>query len=216
MLLPVLLSAAGGFLDSFGWIIYGHVFTNAQTGNIILFGVYSAQGDWPQALRHVPPMLAFFPGVFAALLLGDWTASSGKLRAPVISLAIEIAVLLVLAALPGGVPRGLLVFMLAFVASLQSCCFDRVGTWSYNSVVTTGNLRTLGIAAYKGIFPHRDPIAAREALLFAAICASFAAGAILGGIVTVLVHKLAIAMPIALLGCAMLVCLRAEQSGEVK
>jgi uncharacterized membrane protein YoaK (UPF0700 family) len=34
-----LLCAGGGFLDSFTWVAHGHVFVNAQTGNIILFGV---------------------------------------------------------------------------------------------------------------------------------------------------------------------------------
>ena len=36
VLVPSLLSAAGGFIDAFAWLAYGHVFTNAQTGNIIL------------------------------------------------------------------------------------------------------------------------------------------------------------------------------------
>ena len=46
-----LLSAGGGFLDSYAWVAHGHVFTNAQTGNIILFGVFAAQDEWRQALQ---------------------------------------------------------------------------------------------------------------------------------------------------------------------
>jgi uncharacterized membrane protein YoaK (UPF0700 family) len=61
-----LLCAGGGFLDSFAWVAHGRLFVNGQTGNIILFGVFSAQDDWSQTLRRVLPMLAFFPGVFAA------------------------------------------------------------------------------------------------------------------------------------------------------
>jgi uncharacterized membrane protein YoaK (UPF0700 family) len=56
-----LLCAGGSLLDSFTWVAHGHVFASAQTGNIILFGVFAAQDDWRQALRHVPPMLAFSP-----------------------------------------------------------------------------------------------------------------------------------------------------------
>ena len=56
-----LLSAGGGFLDSYAWVAHGHVFTNAQTGNIILFVVFAAQGEWRQALRYVSANAGFFP-----------------------------------------------------------------------------------------------------------------------------------------------------------
>ena len=41
----ILLAAAGGFLDAYTFICRGHVFANAQTGNIVLFGVSLARGD---------------------------------------------------------------------------------------------------------------------------------------------------------------------------
>ena len=99
--LPVatLLIAGGGFLDSYAWLAHGHVFTNAISGNIILFGVFAAEGQWPQALRHVPPTLAFFAGVIAAQGLRQSQRSrphgtgGGQSRAPVLSLCVEIAAL---------------------------------------------------------------------------------------------------------------------------
>ena len=41
----ILLAAAGGFLDAYTFLCRGHVFANAQTGNIVLFGVSLARGD---------------------------------------------------------------------------------------------------------------------------------------------------------------------------
>jgi hypothetical protein len=66
--LPVamLLSAAGGALDAFTWLAHGGVFANAQTGNVVLLGVYAALGQWSEALRHIPPIVAFVLGVFVA------------------------------------------------------------------------------------------------------------------------------------------------------
>ncbi len=37
--LTAILAIVGGFLDSYSYLMRGHVFANAQTGNIVLFGV---------------------------------------------------------------------------------------------------------------------------------------------------------------------------------
>ena len=36
----------------------GHVFANAQTGNIVLFGLHLADGEWMQAGTYIIPVLA--------------------------------------------------------------------------------------------------------------------------------------------------------------
>lgn len=38
--LTAILAIVGGFLDAYSYLMRGHVFANAQTGNIVLFGVY--------------------------------------------------------------------------------------------------------------------------------------------------------------------------------
>jgi uncharacterized membrane protein YoaK (UPF0700 family) len=53
--LAALLAIAGGFLDAFTYIAHGGVFANAQTGNVVLLGVFAARGDWLGAVRHVLP-----------------------------------------------------------------------------------------------------------------------------------------------------------------
>src|ERR1700730_13517061 len=60
------LAVAGGFLDTYTAVGRHGVFANAQTGNVVLFGVLAAAGRWSQALRHVPPILAFVLGVAVA------------------------------------------------------------------------------------------------------------------------------------------------------
>ena len=34
-----ILASAGGFLDAYSYLVRGHVFANAQTGNIVLLGM---------------------------------------------------------------------------------------------------------------------------------------------------------------------------------
>lgn len=43
--LGILLAIVGGFLDAYTFIERGGVFANAQTGNIVLFGVEASRGN---------------------------------------------------------------------------------------------------------------------------------------------------------------------------
>ena len=42
--LGLLLAMVGGYLDAYTFVGRGGVFANAQTGNIVLLGIYAAQG----------------------------------------------------------------------------------------------------------------------------------------------------------------------------
>ena len=65
----ILLAIVGGFLDAYTFVGRGGVFANAQTGNIVLLGIYASEGEWRQALVHVPPILACVIGVIVVGLL---------------------------------------------------------------------------------------------------------------------------------------------------
>ena len=63
-LIAVLLAVVGGSLDAYSYVARGHVFANAQTGNIVLFGLHLADGEWMQAGTYIIPVLAFVLGIF--------------------------------------------------------------------------------------------------------------------------------------------------------
>jgi uncharacterized membrane protein YoaK (UPF0700 family) len=201
-----LLSAGGGFLDSYAWVAHGHVFTNAQTGNIVLFGVFAARDDWQQALRHVPPMVAFFPGIFMAQWLHKRRFADDQARAAAVSLCVEVAILTIVGVLSPTLPDTVAVFAIAFAATMQSSGFQRVGKWSYTSVVTTANLRSLGETLFAIMFLPHNPEASDQARTLAAICAFFVCSAIAGATLTVIFGKSAIVFPIILLSLALLSC----------
>ena len=178
------MSAAGGFLDAFTWVAHGGVFANAQTGNVVLLGVFAASGNWHEALRHVPPIVAFFAGVLAAHRLEALDARRRKRLVPLISLAIEIVVLIWVASWSNAASNFFVVITIAFVAALQSACFGKVEGLPYSSVMTTGNLRRSADALFTGIFHPPNPAALFQAAVFGAICTTFLAGAGLGALVT--------------------------------
>ena len=53
------LAFVGGFLETYTFILHGHVFANAQTGNIALCGMAIAETDWISALKYALPVISF-------------------------------------------------------------------------------------------------------------------------------------------------------------
>jgi len=205
-----LLSLSGGFLDAFTYVAHGKVFANAMTGNIILLGVSATAGDWRQALNHVPPLVAFLFGVWAAQALRlprldpRWPA--------LFSLMLEIVVLTGIAFLPRSLPDIWIVLSIAFAAAVQNSSFTKVRGWGYNSVVTTGNLRRFAETLFVGTVPRRNVEMRDQAGVFGVICLSFLVGALAGGLATAWLYNAALAIPVLVLGVVLWRCRRHPQS----
>jgi uncharacterized membrane protein YoaK (UPF0700 family) len=179
------LAIAGGFLDSYTYLTRHGVFATSQTGNLVLFGVEAARGEWTRAVRHVPPLLAFVAGVLAAETLKR-PAVTKYVRWPArAALVLEIVVLVVVGALPASAPDAVVTLAIAFVASVQVTMFRTLIKWQYNTTMTTGNLRTAAQAVFLTL-ADRDSDAAWRARAFGTILLAFTGGAVLGAALTVL------------------------------
>ena len=64
--LGAILALSGGFMDAYSYMERGEVFANAQTGNMLLFGVHLSQGDFQNTLKYLFPVLAFALGIALA------------------------------------------------------------------------------------------------------------------------------------------------------
>jgi len=183
VILGILLAIVGGFLDAYTYISRNGVFANAQSGNIVLLGVKAAQGQWTEAFLHIPPIVAFILGVAVTETFKQPRFVSVLPDTSRIVLLLEIVVLIIVGFLPSSVPNMLVTVTISFVAALQVSSFRTLIKWSYNTTMTTGNLRTASQAAYYAIF-KRDENAAYQCLRFTAIILSFLSGALLGSIST--------------------------------
>ncbi|WP_345385993.1 YoaK family protein, partial [Amycolatopsis samaneae] len=150
--LAAVLAVAGGFLDAFTFVAHDGVFANAQTGNVVLLGVFAARGEWGEALGHVPPLLAFVAGVAVAETVTHPRVAPWLRRPLRVALCAEIAVLAVIGFLPDSFSSTAIVLTVSFVAALQNSTFGKLGDWAVNTTMTTGNLRTATRAAYRAVF----------------------------------------------------------------
>jgi uncharacterized membrane protein YoaK (UPF0700 family) len=208
----VLLTISGGFLDVFTYIGHGHVFANAMTGNVVFMAVYGMAGNWHQAVKHIPPIIAFIAGVFIASGMHQPSVLKYFPKPALTCLGLEIIVLTAASFLPDSFPNVLLVLSISLVAAMQNSSFTKLEGWTYNSVMTTGNLRHFAEALFKGTIPGFNAIALREARLFGIICTCFLAGAILAALTTLKMHDYALTIPAGLLLLAFVVCWRRQKA----
>jgi uncharacterized membrane protein YoaK (UPF0700 family) len=172
----------------------------------VLLGVALATAHWAQALRHIPPILAFLVAVYTASWLRFYEQRRGGHRAPLFTLGVEIALLLIVAALPRQFPDLPIVLGIAFVAALQNSSFTAVEGLNYNSVMTTGNLRRTAEMFFAGMTEPREPDAMRQARIFASLCSAFAVSAGVGASCTARAGNVALLVPAVALAVGFWLC----------
>ncbi|MHB2168952.1 YoaK family protein [Alsobacter sp. R-9] len=198
------LTLTGGYLDAFTWITHDGVLANAQTANVVLAGVHAAAGRWQEALRHLPPIIAFVLGVGVCLGLRDRYGS----RVILISLSVEIAVLLVVLLLHVRLPAVAGTLGISFAAAMQTTSFAKVEGRAFSSVMTTGNLSRFAEALYARSCGDSSRANVRQSVVFGTIVACFAAGAAIGAALTDLHGNVSLVVPILLLSVVLILCFR--------
>lgn len=207
LVIACLFTAAGGYMDAYSYIAHGHVFANAQTGNFVFFAVFASAGHWAQAWRHVPPIVAFALGVAVAKLSGVQTQKR-TFHATLHCQAFELTILAILAVVGDRIPNAGVVPIISFVAALQNTSFDTIGPWSFNSAMTTGNLRDAVSGLVLWIRDRETVENRRKAIALGLICGSFLAGALCGGICTNMYVKHALVPCVAIVATGFLLTWR--------
>jgi uncharacterized membrane protein YoaK (UPF0700 family) len=184
-----MLACMGGALDAFTYLGHGHVFANAMTGNVVLFGVNAVQGDWHQALHHFFPIVSFFLGVSTAEGIKEGVFRNRPESGHALVLSFEIAIFAILGCLPASTSDFLITISVAFGASLQTAAFRTVEGRPYNSTFTTGNLRALSESLFAWLVRKRTSDAQSGARVFAAVCGSFLLGTVIGALLTPILYN---------------------------
>ena len=168
-LLSAILALSGGFQDAYTYNARDEVFSNAQTGNVVLMSQHLMMGDFKIALRYLFPLIAFALGVLVAE------------RRQIVVL-VEIVILFAVGFIP--VRFNLLATMLvSFACSMQVQTFRKVNGYGYASTMCIGNLRS-GTESLSVYLRDKEPGALRKAMHYYGIIIIFAFGAGAGGVCT--------------------------------
>lgn len=175
--LAVLLALSGGIMDAYSYLVRDHVFANAQTGNMLLFGVNLATGDWVQCLHYAVPVVCFAAGIALCHTI-KIVASEEHLHWRQMALIIEAVLLVVV----GFVPEGRSLYangLTSFACGIQVQAFRKFHGRPLATTMCIGNLRS-GTQALVTYASDRDQKQLRGGLLSFFVIACFVLGAVIG------------------------------------
>lgn len=178
----IFLALSGGFQDAYTYVARDGVFSNAQTGNVVLMSQHLMAGEWMAGIRYLLPLLAFVGGVFVAEYVRERYKSGAKLHWRQMILLSEIIILLLVGFMPYTLNLAATV-LVSFACALQVQTFRKVGGYAYASTMCIGNLRG-GTEALSRYFRDKNPEELKRAKYYLGIIVFFAIGAGIGGNLT--------------------------------
>ena len=137
----VFLALSGGFQDAYTYFTRDGVFSNAQTGNVVLMSQHFMMKEWSKGFHYLLPLFAFAAGVFAAEQIQSKFRYAKKLHWRQGILLFEILILF----LVGFIPSSLNVAattLVSFACAMQVQTFRKVNGYAYASTMCIGNLRS--------------------------------------------------------------------------
>lgn len=198
-----LLSFSGGLQDAYTYNVRGHVFANAQTGNVVLISQNLMTGNWRNALHYILPLMAFAAGVFIAERVEHRFKRGGKLHWRQIIIIMEIVMLFIVGFLPGKLDMAANI-LVSLSCAMQVQTFRTVHGFGYASTMCIGNLRS-GTENLSVYLRDKDTDALFRALYFFGIIIIFAIGAGIGGVLSLHTGRETIWLSVVLLAAAALI-----------
>jgi len=169
-----LATSAGGAMDAWVYSAHGHVFANAQSGNIVLMGVALAGGDFARVATHLPSLLAFITGALVSRLSGE-LLKRNRLNSRNVRLGLECVMLVTLGLFAYRMADRAVTACVGFIAGMQITSLSHIGSWSFNTGMTTGNLRAGLSALAKALTGSAEEWPHVGTMLL--LCFAFSAGA---------------------------------------
>ena len=204
-LLSAILALSGGFQDAYTYNVRNGVFSNAQTGNVVLMSQHLMEGNWMRALHYLFPVLAFAFGVLVAERIGHTYKNARRIHWRQIVVLIEILILLAVGFMPQKFNMAA-TMLVSFACAMQVQTFRKVNGYGYASTMCIGNLRS-GTESLSVFFREREHSALRKALHYYGIIFIFAIGAGLGGVLSLRIGVQAIwgSCILLVIVCAMMI-----------
>lgn len=174
----MLLTFIGGFLEIYSFLLKGHVFATAITGNIVMMLFNLCNKNFSVLIKYIFPILGFCTGIIFSIT-AKRKLSKTKLHWRIYVIVLEMILVVIIYMLR---PKKLIILdicMISMLSAIQIQTFMKINKKIYMSTMCTGNTRKfiqhLIYKDYEG------------AKIFGLIITSFCSGVILGGY---LIYKL--------------------------
>ena len=208
------LALSGGFQDAYTYNTRDEVFSNAQTGNVVLMSQHFMTGDWKAGVRYLLPLIAFVLGVFVADQIQMRYKYARRLHWRQGILLAEIVILFVVGFIPHSLNMTATIFV-SFACAMQVQTFRKVNGYAFASTMCIGNMRS-GMDSLCSWVLNRNPAALKKSLYYWGIILLFALGAGLGSLTLDLCGAKAIWFSCLLLAVSFCLMFLKEDVEEIK
>ena len=176
----MLITIAGGFMDTYSYTVRGQVFATGQTANIALVALRLLQGEYLHMVQTLVPIVASFLGMFLAEHLLHRVLGEDDLRWRRYVLMMELGILFLVGWIPESAPNFLANTLISVTAAMQFCCFRNLAEGAaYATIFCTGNMRSCAEMYYRGLV-LKDRASLKKAHCYDCILLAFFLGAGLG------------------------------------
>lgn len=173
------LAVSGGFQDAYTYFTRDKVFSNAQTGNVVLMSQEFMAGNFIGGIKYLLPFLAFGLGVLVTEQINARYKMAKRIHWRQLIILIEIAILAIVGFIPHSLNMAATV-LVSFSCAMQVQAFRKVNGFAYASTMCIGNLRSGTDALYAFLREKRkEPLI--KAFHYYGIIFFFAVGAGIGG-----------------------------------
>ncbi|MGT2926421.1 YoaK family protein [Streptococcus cuniculipharyngis] len=143
------LTFISGFMNAFTLVTQGGRFAGIQSGNVVYFAYYLAQGHVTRAVPFLLPIFFFMLGQCLTYLARSYCVNRGLPWHLSGSLIMTALVLLAIILNPM-IGHSLTIAILSLAASVQIETFRHLRGAPYTNVMMTGNLKNSAYLAFKG------------------------------------------------------------------
>ena len=190
ILAGIWLAMAGGFMDAYSYLCRDEVFANAQTGNMLLFGVSVTQGKLDKAFQYICPVIAFTLGILLSELVHHKWEEKNKFHWRQIAVLLEAIILAVVCFVPRG--SSLLANTLTSLAcGIQVESFRSIHGNAIATTMCIGNLRS-GTQNLFDYWIKKEQSNLYKSVLYFGIILCFVIGAVWGSKMIEIMHEKAI------------------------
>ena len=174
-----ILALSGGLQDAYTYNTREGVFSNAQTGNVVLMSQSLMSGEWMNMLHYLIPVIAFTLGVLVTEQIQYRYKYAKRIHWRQTILLIEVLILFIVGFIPEEYNIAATV-LVSFTCAMQVQGFRKVGGYAYASTMCIGNLRS-GTESLSVYLREKKPGQLRQCFYYFGIILLFAIGAGVGG-----------------------------------
>lgn len=208
--LAILLTLSGGFMDAYSYLCRDHVFANAQTGNILLFGINLSIGNFIFALRYLFPIISFAFGISVAEIIRHRFKNGKHFHWRQLTVLAEAIILLVVAFIPQNLNL-LANSLTSFACGAQVESFRKINGSGIATTMCIGNLRSATQSLCDYSFTKNEK-SKKNGFLYFSIIGIFVVGSVIGNFcVSMWQEKAIIVSTVLLLAAFSLMLINKEQ-----